>query len=77
LSRTIAKDRQDSNYYIAHASLADIENGKLTPTIYKLYSFTASVSFMDLTTTGWRSLPGYRFLKLKRIRKQWLCLARI
>jgi transcriptional regulator with XRE-family HTH domain len=40
LSRTIAKDRQDPNYYIAHASLADIENGKLTPTIYKLYSLS-------------------------------------
>src|SRR5262249_18001573 len=38
LSRTIAKDRQDQGYYIAHASLADIENGKLVPTIYKLYS---------------------------------------
>jgi hypothetical protein len=55
LSRTIAKDRQDSNYYIAHASLADIENGKLTP---PFTSFTASVSFMDLTTTDWRSFPG-------------------
>jgi transcriptional regulator with XRE-family HTH domain len=40
LSSTIAKDRQDSNYYIAHASLADIENGKLAPTIYKLYSLS-------------------------------------
>lgn len=38
LSRTIAKDRQNQDYYIAHASLADIENGKLAPTIYKLYS---------------------------------------
>jgi transcriptional regulator with XRE-family HTH domain len=40
LSRTIAKERQDSGYYIAHASLADIENGKLAPTIYKLYSLS-------------------------------------
>lgn len=38
LSRTIARDRQNQDYYIAHASLADIENGKLAPTIYKLYS---------------------------------------
>jgi transcriptional regulator with XRE-family HTH domain len=38
LSRIIAKDRQSRDYYIAHASLADIENGKLAPTIHKLYS---------------------------------------
>jgi transcriptional regulator with XRE-family HTH domain len=40
LSRTIAKDRQNPDYYIAHASLADIENGKLAPTIFKLYSLS-------------------------------------
>lgn len=40
LSRTIATDRRNSDYYIAHASLADIENGKLAPTIYKLYSLS-------------------------------------
>src|SRR3954452_16716556 len=40
LSRTIAKDRQNADYYIAHASLADIENGKLAPTIFKLYSLS-------------------------------------
>jgi transcriptional regulator with XRE-family HTH domain len=38
LSRTIAKDKQNQDYYIAHASLADIEKGKLVPTIHKLYS---------------------------------------
>lgn len=40
LSRTIAKDRQNSDFYIAHASLADIEKGKLAPTIFKLYSLS-------------------------------------
>lgn len=41
LSRTIAKDKQNSDYYIAHASLAEIEKGKLIPTIFKLYSLSA------------------------------------
>jgi transcriptional regulator with XRE-family HTH domain len=40
LSRDIAERKKDSEYYIAHASLADIENGKLIPNIYKLYSLS-------------------------------------
>jgi len=33
LSRDIAEKKQNPDYYIAHASLADIENGKSVPTI--------------------------------------------
>jgi transcriptional regulator with XRE-family HTH domain len=40
MSRGIAEQRKDSEYYIAHASLADIENGRLIPNIYKLYSLS-------------------------------------
>jgi transcriptional regulator with XRE-family HTH domain len=40
LSRGIAAQKEDADYYVAHASLADIENGKLTPTIYKLYTLS-------------------------------------
>jgi transcriptional regulator with XRE-family HTH domain len=40
LSRDIAEQRENPDYYIAHASLADIENGKSAPTIYKLYSLS-------------------------------------
>jgi transcriptional regulator with XRE-family HTH domain len=40
LSRSIADRWKNSDYYIAHASLADIENGKLAPTLHKLYSLS-------------------------------------
>jgi transcriptional regulator with XRE-family HTH domain len=40
LSRGIAEHRKNSEYYIAHSSLADIEKGKLTTNIYKLYSLS-------------------------------------
>ena len=40
LSRGIAEHRKNPEYYIAHSSLADIEKGKLTTNIYKLYSLS-------------------------------------
>jgi len=40
LSRGIAEQRKNHEYYIAHSSLADIENGKLATNIYKLYSLS-------------------------------------
>lgn len=40
LSRIIADRWRSSDFYIAHASLADIENGKLAPNLYKLYSLS-------------------------------------
>ena len=40
LSRAIADERGTPDYYIAHSSLADIENGKQEPTIYKLYTLS-------------------------------------
>ncbi len=40
LSRAIAEHRKNSEYYIAHSSLADFENGKQIPNIYKLYSLS-------------------------------------
>ena len=40
LSRDIADKKGSLDFYIAHASLADIENGKSAPTIYKLYSLS-------------------------------------
>jgi transcriptional regulator with XRE-family HTH domain len=40
LSRGIAAQRKNSEYYIAHSSLADFENGKQIPNIYKLYSLS-------------------------------------
>ena len=40
LSRGIATQRKNSEYYIAHSSLADFESGKQIPNIYKLYSLS-------------------------------------
>src|SRR5271157_4172269 len=40
LSRGIVERRKNPEYYVAHASLADIEKGKLVPNIYKLYSLS-------------------------------------
>jgi transcriptional regulator with XRE-family HTH domain len=40
LSRGIASQRKNSEYYIAHSSLADFESGKQIPNIYKLYTLS-------------------------------------
>jgi transcriptional regulator with XRE-family HTH domain len=40
LSRAISDEKETPDYYIAHSSLADIENGKQEPTIYKLYTLS-------------------------------------
>lgn len=40
LSRDIATQRKNSQYYIAHSSLADFESGKQVPSIYKLYTLS-------------------------------------
>jgi hypothetical protein len=40
LSRQIAEEKNSQDYYISHAWLTDVEKGKFTPTIYKLYSLS-------------------------------------
>lgn len=40
LSHGIAEKLQNSDYNIAHTSLADIENGKWPPTLHKLYTLS-------------------------------------
>jgi len=40
LSQRIAREMNNQEYYISHAWLTDAENGKFTPTLYKLYSLT-------------------------------------
>jgi transcriptional regulator with XRE-family HTH domain len=40
LSHAIARDKGNQEYSISHAWLTDIENGKFTPSIYKLYSLS-------------------------------------
>jgi transcriptional regulator with XRE-family HTH domain len=41
LSQQIAQEKDDNqDYYISHGWLTDVENGKFTPSIYKLYSLS-------------------------------------
>jgi transcriptional regulator with XRE-family HTH domain len=49
-SLQIADGKHNREYYLSHAWLTDIENGKFTPSIYKLYSLSAiyHCGFVDL-----------------------------
>src|SRR5579859_6938546 len=49
-SQAIADEKRNREYYLSHAWLTDIENGKFTPSIYKLYSLSAIYhrSFIEL-----------------------------
>ena len=40
LSQQIARDKNNQEYYVSHGWLTDVENGKYTPSIYKLYSLS-------------------------------------
>jgi transcriptional regulator with XRE-family HTH domain len=40
LSLLISESKHNPEYYISHAWVTDIENGKFTPSIYKLYSLS-------------------------------------
>jgi hypothetical protein len=40
LSQEIAREKNNQDYYISHGWLTDVENGKFTPSIYKLYSLS-------------------------------------
>jgi transcriptional regulator with XRE-family HTH domain len=42
ISRGIAQSKNNPDYYVSHASLADIESGS-TPSIYKLFSLAAAL----------------------------------
>jgi hypothetical protein len=40
LSQQVARDKNNQEYYVSHGWLTDVENGKYTPSIYKLYSLS-------------------------------------
>jgi transcriptional regulator with XRE-family HTH domain len=40
-SQQIAADKHNQEYYISHAWLTDIENGKFVPSMFKIYSLSA------------------------------------
>jgi transcriptional regulator with XRE-family HTH domain len=57
MSRDIAKQRNSEEYYIAHSSLADIENGKQLPNIYKLYSLSVIYGCRYADLAAWCGVP--------------------
>jgi transcriptional regulator with XRE-family HTH domain len=62
-SDQIAKDNHSRAYYISHAWVTDIENGKWTPSIYKFFTFSAIYhrKFSEIA-----SFYGMRMSDLKR-----------
>lgn len=57
MSRNIAKQRNNEEYYIAHSSLADIENGKQLPSIHKLYSLSVIYGRRYTDLAAWCGVP--------------------
>ena len=41
ISQKIATDKQNHEFYLSHNWVTDIENGKFTPGMFKLYSLSA------------------------------------
>lgn len=64
-SQQIADEKHNQDYYLSHAWLTDIEKGKFTPSIYKLYTMSAIYhrSFTELL-----SYFGLRISDLNRDR---------
>jgi transcriptional regulator with XRE-family HTH domain len=56
-SQQIADDRHNREYYLSHAWATDIENGKFTPSIYKLYSLSAIYHVGYGEVLSWFGLP--------------------
>ena len=57
ISRDLAKQRDNPDYYIAHSTLADIENGKQMPSIYKLYSLSVIYRRRYDEVAAWCGVP--------------------
>jgi hypothetical protein len=52
LSLQIAREKNNQDYYISHGWLTDVENGKFTPSIYKLYSLSLIYKCSYLEVVG-------------------------
>ena len=57
MSCDIAKERNSKEYYIANSTLADIENGKQLPSIYKLYSLSVIYRRPYNEIASWCGVP--------------------
>jgi len=55
-SQQIAEEKRNREFYLSHAWLTDIENGKFTPSIYKLYSLSAIYHRSFLEVLGYFGL---------------------
>jgi len=69
LSDGIAQQRKSQDYYISHAWLADIENGKLKPTFFKLYSLCV------IYGCSYDKIAAFFDVSLGEIEKQHIALA--
>jgi len=56
-SLQIADDRHSREYYLSHAWVTDIENGKFTPSIYKFHTFGAIYSRRITELMSYFGLP--------------------
>jgi transcriptional regulator with XRE-family HTH domain len=56
-SLQIADDRRSREYYLSHAWVTDIENGKFTPSIYKFHTFGAIYSRRITELMSYFGLP--------------------
>lgn len=75
LSQRIAREKNNQEYYISHAWLTDAENGKFTPTLYKLYSLTLIYNcnvFDMMAFFGINFLDVVREQRLVRLRRTHL-----
>lgn len=52
LSLRIAQEKNNRDYYISHGWLTDLENGRFTPSIYKLYSLSLIYKCSYLEVVG-------------------------
>src|SRR5581483_625025 len=57
MTRDIAKQRNNADYYIAHSTLADIENGKQMPSVCKLYSLSVIYKRRFDELAAWCGVP--------------------
>ena len=70
LSDGIAQQRKTQDYYISHAWLADIENGKLKPTFFKLYSLCVIYGCSYDKIAAFLASP---LARSKKSTVHWLC----
>lgn len=57
MTRDIANQRNNADYYIAHSTLADIENAKQMPSICKLYSLSVIYRRHFDELAAWCGIP--------------------